>query len=88
MSESKFPYEINRLATQKENSLRILMMTLHYRILMMMMCLALLVRQLDLMPESQLAGALQADGHHGITGEDGKHLIGLSSGHRMMMQVH
>ena len=72
---------------QKENSLRILMMTLHYRILMMMMCLALLVRQLDLMPESQLAGALQADGHHGITGEDGKHLIGLS-GHRMMMQVH
>ena len=28
---------------QKENSLRILMMTLHYRILMMMMCLALLL---------------------------------------------
>ena len=70
-----------------------MMMTFHSRILMMMMsgsvgmAIHVYVRQLDLMPESQLAGALQADGHHGITGEDGKHLIGLS-GHRMMMQVH
>ena len=43
-----------------------MMMTFHSRILMMMMsgsvvmAIHVYVRQLDLMPESQLAGALQA----------------------------
>ena len=70
-----------------------MMMTFHSRILMMMMsgsvvmAIHVYVRQLDLMPESQLAGALQADGHHGIPRKDCKHLIRLS-GHWMMMQVH